>query len=260
MTSRDKRRAAGRAMRAAALVLFFLALLLSCGNMLSGADVTGGIQSAVEEENAEKVRIGIYQKPNAGGGSLSLNGPQTKKVGIPFSLTATTNDDYIFTGWTVSGSGEVRLSSNSNETIEVVIVSPADDIVIYGNFSERPRVAATSPYNHQLDVGLGDPVSITFSMAMAPGTLIYASNNIVISGKPAGLNVDWDNTFSSKFLAPSYDNDTNTLTITPKSGALLNSYKIQISLFAGIKSSNSVPLYCDTKSQFDYSTIAIAGP
>jgi hypothetical protein len=218
--------------------------------MLSGDDITSEIAAKVDEDTAEKITIEIGQNPNTGGGYLSLNGPQVVKLGIPFSLTASALNDYIFSGWTVTGSGKIRFSSTTATYTTVTIVKSAADIAIYGNFTKRPEVTSTDPYNHGQS-GVLVPVTVSFSEDMDASTLVFGSQNIAIYGKPAGIDVPLED-FTSRFAAPSYDAATFDLTLTPKSGALSVGFKIFVVVSTGVKSAGGVPLY--NAYQFDYVT------
>jgi len=212
--------------------------------MLSGSEITDAISAEVNEATAEKVRVSFS---STAGGKLSLSGPQTEKVGIAFSVTASAEEAYAFNGWSVSGSGNVRLSSTVDATTTVTIVKAADDIAITGSFAARPKVSETSLENHSIEVSTGEAIVFTFSQEMTQGD--FGSTTIAISGKLNGVPEAVSEDFFDSF---DIESTSTTLTFTPKPGALASGYRISITISKEVRSLDGVSMAED--KQFDYST------
>ena len=84
--------------RAAIFGISLAAILWSCSNMLTGNDLKTKIGTEVAAANAAEVTVTINATPS-NGGTLSLSGSQTEKVGVPFTLNATVFEAYVFSGW-----------------------------------------------------------------------------------------------------------------------------------------------------------------
>jgi hypothetical protein len=179
------RASASRGARAAFMAISLGALLLSCSNILSGKDITEDISSKVDEATADKVSVTFVASPSSGG-SLSLNGQQTMKVGIAFNLTAAPKDAYSFGGWSWVGAENVRLSSKTDTTTTVTVVKAISGIKITGRFVARPYVLKDdySPKTKLTGVPKGDEIYVPFSEAMRTSTFSAAS--IKVTGKLNG--------------------------------------------------------------------------
>jgi hypothetical protein len=213
--------------------------------MLSGSDVTSEIASQVNEATADKVTVSLASTPTDGG-TLSLSISQAEKVSIPFPLTATANDTYAFTSWSVTGGGKVSLSSTTISTAltesstTVTIGSAASDIVITANFTARPTVAFSLADYQQLDVSRTEPVSFTFSKPMDMSTL--TPSNIAITGKYS--SIPGNTTDCSSFFT--LTKTSTTLTLTPNgSDGLPALYAIFITISQKMHSSDGIPLAAD---------------
>jgi hypothetical protein len=229
-------RLSGRAWRARWILagLALAALLFSCSNMLSGTDITDEISTEVIDENAERISAYFKSSPSSGG-TLSLNGPQKVKVGIPFSLTATAKDDYSFVKWVVSGSGEVEVSPASGTETTVSILKGADDIRITGTFVARPTISDISPDSGET-VELKSAYVITFSQAMDQSS--FNADNITIQGKDSGIPTQGFEDLYDQFTITSTDTQ---LTITPIN-ELNNGYTIKITISSDVCSASGVTM------------------
>ncbi|HRY54526.1 MAG TPA: hypothetical protein P5142_07865, partial [Spirochaetia bacterium] len=154
--------------------------------MLSGGDLKKSVDETVTEANAQNVTITITATPTSGG-ALSLSGSQSKKVGVPFSLTASAYDAYYFAGWTATGSGNVSFSSPSSSTTTATIGNSASDIVISANFTKRATIIDYMPI---LDTYNGTycnmPIYVQFSKAMDPSS--FNAGTISVTAKPTGVS------------------------------------------------------------------------
>ncbi|HRW25314.1 MAG TPA: hypothetical protein P5298_12960, partial [Spirochaetia bacterium] len=155
----------GLALAAAAAVMS----LSTCDDFFGTEDLKEQIQEDVALANAESVSFTINAAPSSGG-TLSMSGVQTKKVGENFSITATVFDNYVFGGWTSSGGGEVTFAypNEADETTTVAKIGAAsDDVVITANFVARPYVKTVTPSEGNTVVK-NQPIIANFSKAMDP--------------------------------------------------------------------------------------------
>ena len=159
----------------------------ACTNFITGDDLKGSIQQTASEASAESVSVTISATP-ASGGTLSLSGLVTgKKVGVPFSLTAYTDTDYVFSGWTASAAGKVSFSNPSSITTTVTIGAKASDITISANFTARPKVIDNSP------TGTGQlrnqQIYVQFDKTMDEDTFDSGTINVTAKASASGSPV-----------------------------------------------------------------------
>ena len=173
-----------RGSRAAIVGISLAAILMSCSNLLTGNDIKTKIGTDVAAANAASVTVTINANP-ATGGTLSLSGTQTEKVGVPFTLTATVYDAYVFGGWTATGSGNVTFSAANAATTTVTVGTSASDIVINANFTARPVVKIYSPAAQATGIVTNQPITVTFSKAMN-ATSFSQNGNITVTSVPTG--------------------------------------------------------------------------
>jgi hypothetical protein len=243
MRSAGGRTDAARRAPIALSALALAALLVSCANMLSGSDITGDIATQVIEADAEKVTVSIQAMT---GGKLSLNGPQVEKVSVPFSLTASANDAYAFSGWTVAGSGQVTTELTTETTAKFTIVKAATDIAITGHFVDRPKVSESSVDG---DTTVPPTQAVTFTFTKGMDASGFTAANIAMMGKVAGTPGEGDD-FSSYF---SISWTSTTLTLAPKASyPAVGKYKVTILLAKNLRSDGGVTMQDDY--QFSYFT------
>jgi len=246
--------------RAAAMAAAVGLLALSCQNMLTGKDIKSQVSQDVNTANAASVTVNINANPTAGG-TLSMSGSQTKKIGVAFGLTATAYDaNYVFGGWTATGSGSVTFSSASASTTNVTIGKSASDIVITANFIARPAV---SPYYTpslvygQFGVGnfLNQPIIVNFTKAMDTASFRKAGYVTVTydSINPATPNPKaiFSGTDNSYFTLTS---SATQLTLTPVSPYMPPNSTITVQLSPQICDSGEVPIGGSTGPSFYFYT------
>lgn len=223
--SRDQGGSASRKRRLGtagnAVLLVAVLLTAACSNFITGDNLKDAIQDAANEANAASVDVTISATPSAGG-TLSLSGLVTgKKVGVPFSLTAYPDTDYVFSGWTASTAGNVTFGNPSSATTSVTIGAKASDITITANFTARPYVKSISPYTGTTGVYKNQPIVVTFSKAMSTSSF-EAAGNIVVTAESGSTVYTLFTSGSASSVFTYAPNSSNTaLILTPKQSSTI---------------------------------------
>ena len=153
--------------------------LISCSDFFGNEDLRDSIREEVDIANAPQVTLTVTADP-ASGGSLSILGVATRKVGENFSITAIPFGGYTFAGWTAAGGGDVVFTDPSLPTTTARVGTEAADIVITANFSARPDVSDFQPTG--TGVLLNQIIYAQFSKEMDPST--FTAETISVTAKP----------------------------------------------------------------------------
>ncbi len=210
-----------------AILTLSLIFLGGCDNfMTSTEDFKTKLKEEVAVANAESVNFTVTSTPSAGG-SLSVLGSASKKVGESFSLTANVNDAYVFSGWTSTGSGNVSFTNASSATTTAQITIQASNVVITANFTKRPTIidygpAGTNVLRNQL-------IYVQFSRAMDPTS--FAADTISVTTKTSGVpGATASSIFGDFILATTADG----FTLTPRV-PMGNNQRITVSVTKNIR-------------------------
>ena len=191
--------------------------LSTCEDFFGTEDLKAIIKEDVATANADPVTFTISATPSSGG-SLSLSGTQTKKVGESFIVTAFADDDYVFSNWTAEGSGIVEFSNPISETSRIVIKNSASDIIIKANFITRPYVKSVTPSEGNTVVK-NQPIFINFNKAMLD-TSFEEPGNIIVTYDTINPTIANPTTIYSSGTASDYFTSSVTstrLALYPKS-------------------------------------------
>jgi len=261
MTKTGTKNLVSRGARAAIVGISLAALFMSCSNMLSGNDVKDKVATDVTVATATSVTVSI-QANTSSGGTLSLSGAQTEKVGVAFSLTASAFDAYVFSSWSATGSGKVTFSSTAAATTKVTIGAAASDIVITANFTTRPYIKSVSP-SSAVPVVINMPIIINFSKAMDPASFNVAGNlKVSFDGInptiPNPQTIYSSGTASAYFNAPTWNSSYMQLTLYPLKTSpvtyLPQNSTITVTTSSAVTDSTGISLLANNYQEFYYTT------
>jgi methionine-rich copper-binding protein CopC len=158
---------------AVVLSISSIAILMSCDNLLSGDEVKSAIATTVSNSNAQSISITIQADPSVTGGSTSISGSVTEKVGVAFSVSTSVYSSYAFKDWTYTSSngGVVTFTAATSTSTSVLITTGASDIVIQANYYRRPVVTFSTPANNSNSQLITQQISLEFSQAMDSTTI-----------------------------------------------------------------------------------------
>ena len=225
MVSMKKPIQVSRGAKAAIFGISLVALLVSCSNMLTGNDIKTRIGADVAAANAESVTVTIQVDPTNPGGTISLSGQVTEKVGVPFSLSTSVLAAYAFKNWTVSGTGQVVFSAASSATTTVTISAAASDIVIQANFHNRPAVSIMDPTTGAVGINVNKKINFEFSQVMNASTITLGAITVYEKSQTSDWSVQ-TTTYFSGISAASNGMDFSLVYVTGKTLQMNYNYKI----------------------------------
>ncbi|MFW6290835.1 MAG: Ig-like domain-containing protein [Spirochaetota bacterium] len=165
----------------AALAIAVFALS-SCEDFFGTTDLKESIREEVVVATAEEMPVTVRPDPDVPGGTTSV-ASGTQKVGVPFEVSVTVLGEYAFTGWSEpSGTGAVSFADPSSKTTTATVNEVADGIVIQANFTRRPELESTDPFNYAENVFTNKTIRLYFSKPMDPSTV--TSDTISITHRP----------------------------------------------------------------------------
>lgn len=238
--------------------LIFLSVILllftACDSWMQDDDFYSDIENDVKVANAASVNAYI-RYANSKMGTTEPSGSITKKVDVPFSVSAVTNDDYGFVKWVAYStsdfptnqqhtslvyesaqayardfkgkelsSGFVSFTDPTNPITDVNIYAVRDDIFIMPLVAKRPTVVTSVPSNGRTDVVKNSQIRILFSKPIDENSLTdeFGNSNIQVTSGRAVLTESSDD-LSALDITHYFDfklsRTKKMLTISAKKGA-----------------------------------------
>ncbi|HRY71607.1 MAG TPA: Ig-like domain-containing protein, partial [Spirochaetia bacterium] len=248
--ARQARARRGLSCLAAGLALAFLG---GCDNLFSGEDLKAKIKDEVTVTNAEEVTVTVRPDPAMPGATGTAVSVTKQKVGVPFPISVSVNEDYTFIGWTSAGDGSPSYEKVGSVSTTATIGTSGSNIIIQANFATKPKVLSTDPRSDQDQVVLNKSLTIFFSEDIDPSSLAKSlftitSIGIGMSGMPASIIDKYDDPFAV---------GTNGIRLPIKSSALLGqTNQIDVTLSSALpflsgrsmKASKSWSFYTGTSS------------
>jgi hypothetical protein len=229
--------------------------------MLTGNDMKAKIGQDVTAANAASKQIVINTSPSSSG-TLSISGTQTEKVGIPFPIAATPYDAYVFSGWTSAGSGNVTFDDATAAKVNAKIGTAADNIVITANFTVRPTVSSTSPFNNRMGVGTNSSIQVIFATSLKTSTIVMSNVKVTtISQGLVGTSTPTDIT-SSFTITPVTPTGASSPTgfILKDAGGMSIVQLVTVTISKAISDTNGNTMASDYTFQFYTGNGAVAVP
>lgn len=207
-----------------AILLITSFLFTSCDSWMQDDDFYSDIENDVKVANAASVNAYI-RYANSKMGTTEPSGSITKKVDVPFSVSAVTNDDYGFVKWVAYStsdfptnqqhtslvyesaqayardfkgkelsSGFVSFTDPTNPITDVNIYAERDDIFIMPLVAKRPTVVTSVPSNGRTDVVKNSQIRILFSKPIDENSLTdeFGNSNIQVTSGRAVLTENSD--------------------------------------------------------------------
>lgn len=237
--------------------LIFLSVILllftACDSWMQDDDFYSDIENDVKVANAASVNAYI-RYANSKMGTTEPSGSITKKVDVPFSVSAVTNDDYGFVKWVAYStsdfptnqqhtslvyesaqayardfkgkelsSGFVSFTDPTNPITDVNIYAERDDIFIMPLVAKRPTVVTSVPSNGRTDVVKNSQIRILFSKPIDENSLTdeFGNSNIQVTSGRAVLTENSDD-MSALDITDKFDfklsKTKKMLTISAKKG------------------------------------------
>lgn len=234
-------------------VLFF-----SCDSWLTGKNFFDTVADEVKYANATQIPV-FVRYADRGMGDTSPNGKSTQKVDIPFTVTATDDNEYGFYRWIAVStedmdSGmqysdfvmgdrwedfekqygdillpdtEVHFENPKSASTKATVKHERKDVFIIPLCVKRPFVAGTVPESDAKNVVKNASVTIIFSRAMDPEYLINKgtlnTNYVRIRIRQGGVgNYVYTDVSNTKFGEASLSGNGRNLSIKLKSGGTLD--------------------------------------
>ncbi len=234
------------------LTLVFMAFsLISCENFLRGGDFLEQLNKDIAYAKATPVQIRL--ECDEGMGSISSESHLTKKPTDIFTVEARISPEAAFIAWKAYSEDLKELSAEtisfSEETItpdgnckaRVHFKSGSQNILIKPYCILSPAVASYSPKDSAEGFYANTPIVITFNQSMKEEAVL---KNIELSWKGQDI--------SSMFEKPSFDSEKKSLTIKPKSEALLESIKGEPYADVDVSVSKEISVTVEGKEIFLY--------
>ncbi len=266
MTEAKKSFSSSRGARAASVGLSFAAILMSCSNMLTGNDMTTKIGSAVAAANAAQVTVHIQPDPDmSSAGIPSPMGDSTQKVGIPFNLSTTVSNLYVFNNWSqVGGNNEISFGSAASANTTATVAKAGTGFTIQANYTLRPTVSSTDPFNGTTSVGINKSIKIVFSEPVETSSLV---NNIIVTtinyselgGTPAPITANFPLTYVGPSDATATPKTVTGVLLVPKTAMGVTQY-ITVTCKKGISDSSGNNMASDYSFAFITGTSLIPPP
>ncbi|HUX39579.1 MAG TPA: hypothetical protein VMV83_00310 [Rectinemataceae bacterium] len=224
------------------------ALTLSCHNMLTGTDVTTKVGADVAAANAEVITITVRTDSLNPGGTPSLTGQVSEKVGVSFSLSSTVLSAYAFKNWTCTGSGSVTFSDPSSSTTTATITKGSSDIVIQANYYVRP-ILKIKPIDGIDNMNRNVPIVLSFTNPMDPDTVRLS--DIKVEEQSPLNNSPWVDKTTDYFTGIDVSTDKQQFTLHYAVGAVLGPYfNYRITVQPAMKDLNGVSMVDKVVSDF----------
>jgi len=239
-----------------------VSLSIACSNMLSGSEVTEKITDEVNEANAEEVTITIQNDPDMKGGTLSLSGTPTEKVGIAFAISTEVADAYVFKNWTFTSSagGTLTFSDASAASTTATITKAASDIVIQANYYERPTVKF-KPIDGAYDQVRNVSITLTFSNPMNTELNYLNLGYIKVNESNEDLNIASSDVTSSYFSGVTWNTLKTQAVLNYNSGIYLKSYyTYEVVVAKDVEDENGITMQAEQVATFDTSDSTDAKP
>ena len=207
-----------------AVLLITSFLFTACDSWMQDDDFYSDIENDVKVANAAAVNAYV-RYANSKMGTTEPSGSISRKVDVPFSVSAVTSDDYGFVKWVAFStndfptnqqhtslvyesaqayardykgkelsSGFVSFTEPTNPITDVDIYSVRDDIFIMPLVAKRPTVVTSVPTNGRSDVVKNSQIRILFSKPIDEKTLTdeFGNSNIQVTSGRAVLTENSD--------------------------------------------------------------------
>lgn len=207
-----------------AILLITSFLFTACDSWMQDDDFYSDIENDVKVANAAAVNAYV-RYANSKMGTTEPSGSISKKVDVPFSVSAVTNDDYGFVKWVAFStsdfptnqqhtslvyesaqayardykgkelsSGFVSFTDPTNTITDVNIYAVREDIFIMPLVAKRPTVVTSVPSNGRTDVVKNSQIRILFSKPIDESTLVdeFGNSNIQVTSGRAVLTENSD--------------------------------------------------------------------
>ncbi|TVQ25968.1 MAG: hypothetical protein EA382_06235 [Spirochaetaceae bacterium] len=167
-----------------AIAVLALVGLGSCQDFFGTIDLKESIREEVQVATAPEVQVTVRPDPDEPGGTTSLS-TTVQKVGVPFPISVTAFPEYAFTGWSeVGGTDAVSFAAPRSASTTALLTRAGPGIIIQANFTRRPVIEATDPFNFSQNVLKNKRIQLYFSKPMNPATINFGT--ISITHKPIG--------------------------------------------------------------------------
>jgi hypothetical protein len=234
--------------------------------MLTGNDMTTKIGSAVAAANAAQVTVHIQPDPDmSSAGIPSPMGDSTQKVGIPFNLSTTVSNLYVFNNWSqVGGNNEISFGSAASANTTATVAKAGTGFTIQANYTLRPTVSSTDPFNGTTSVGINKSIKIVFSEPVETSSLV---NNIIVTtinyselgGTPAPITANFPLTYVGPSDATATPKTVTGVLLVPKTAMGVTQY-ITVTCKKGISDSSGNNMASDYSFAFITGTSLIPPP
>lgn len=207
-----------------AILLITSFLFTACDSWMQDDDFYSDIENDVKVANAAAVNAYV-RYANSKMGTTEPSGSISRKVDVPFSVSAVTSDDYGFVKWVAFStndfptnqqhsslvyesaqayardykgkelsSGFVSFTDPTNPITDVNIYAVRDDIFIMPLVAKRPTVVTSVPSNGRTDVVKNSQIRILFSKPIDENSLTdeFGNSNIQVTSGRAVLTENSD--------------------------------------------------------------------
>jgi hypothetical protein len=146
-------------------------LISSCDDFFGTEDLKQAIREEVVAATAPEMSV-VLRAEKDSMGVPSPYGTQRFKIGVPYVITTTVGNDYVFYEWTHSGAeGDATFGDPRENTTTITINREVEGLQIIPVFDRRPYVVTWTPFSGSENKLINQEIIVTFNEAIDTGTV-----------------------------------------------------------------------------------------